>query len=268
MKPVADHQPSQPWSTSFISAHTDRLVGIQVFGHGKHEIAKPVIVYFHGGLFNCGSVEDAAGLARMLADDCVVVCVDYPLAPQLHFPDTVEVVFDATQWVHKQAKKLGADPKQLFVAGDQAGGNLAAVVAMMARDRGLGRGGHLKGQILINPMLDPGQSTLSMRAAEDCPCRKAWADYLPVASDALHPYAAPLHSKRLAELAPALILTSDNDPLRDEAELYASRLIAAGVSVRVRRMSCNKEKDSLASPRCQGFHEVTQLLTQFITEMA
>jgi len=89
-----------------------------------------------------------------------------------------------------------------------------------------------------------------------------------VASDALHPYAAPLHSKRLAELSPALILTADNDPLRDEAELYASRLIAAGVSVKVRRMSCNKEKDSLASPRCQGFHEVTQLLTQFITEMA
>lgn len=268
MKSSPDHQPSQPWSTSFISAHTDRLVGIQVFGQGKPAQAKPVVVYFHGGLFNCGTVDDAAGLAHMLANDFVVACVDYPLAPQLHFPDTVEVAFEATQWVHKQAKKLGADPKQLFVAGDQAGGNLAAVVAMMARDRGLGRGSQLKGQVLINAMLDPGQSTLSMRAAEDCPCRKAWADYLPVASDALHPYAAPLHSKRLAELAPALILTADNDPLRDEAELYASRLIGAGVSVKVRRLSCNKEKDSLASPRCEGFHEVTHLFTQFINEMA
>jgi hypothetical protein len=94
----------------------------------------------------------------------------------------------------------------------------------------------LAGQILLTPMLDPAQTSGSMRLARDCPCRAGWAEYLPFVSDAMHPYVAPMHSKRLGRLPPALIITAEFDPLRDGAEEYAVRLIGAGIAVRVRRM--------------------------------
>src|SRR3712207_2680150 len=105
----------------------------------------------------------------------------------------------------------------MFVAGDQAGGNLAAVLAMLARDRRTP--GHalpaLAGQILLTPLLDPNQTSASMRTVIEAPCRKGWSAYLPSLSDALHPYAAPVHSRRLGNLPPALIMTAERDPLRD-----------------------------------------------------
>lgn len=262
-----DSADMQPWVTGFASRHTEEKVALRVYGKARRETALPVIVYFHGGLFNCGNVEDAAGLARRLASEAVVVCVDYPLAPRLHFPATVEVAFEALQWSAAHASTLGADARRMFVAGDQAGGNLAAVVAMMARDRGL-RVDHagLNGQALINPMLDPQQTTKSMQAADDCPCRKAWADYLPCVSDALHPYAAPASSRRLGGLAPALIISAELDPLRDEAEQYAGKLIAAGVPVQMRRLT--GIKGSPVQPGQPSFNSVVQMLSQFVADAA
>src|SRR2546425_12978147 len=115
-------------------------IALRVFGKRAVKVAAasaPLIVYFHGGLFNSGTVEDAENIAQALADNAVVVCVDYPLAPKTHFPVTVEVAFEALQWAWAHAAELGADAARILVAGDQAGGNLAAALAMMARDRGL-----------------------------------------------------------------------------------------------------------------------------------
>jgi acetyl esterase len=256
--------PTLPWLTDFSSRHAGGKVGIRVYGKTGRTAAHPVIVYFHGGLFNCGSVEDAAPIAEALAAQGIVACVDYPLAPKLHFPATVEAAFEALLWVAAQAPRWGGSNKHLFVAGDQAGGNLAAVVAMMARDRGLQVDhARLAGQILISPMLDPGQTTRSMQLAADCPCRKAWSDYLGCVSNAAHPYAAPLASRRLTGLVPALVISAD-DPLRDETEEYAAKLIAAGVPVQVRRMG--QGEGSPAKPSHPEFQRVAQTLSQFIAD--
>jgi acetyl esterase len=258
---------TSPWVTSFRRLASADEITVHVYGKRTDQAAVPLIVYFHGGLFNCGSVQDAQAIAQALAATAVIVCVEYPLAPKLHFPATVEVAFEAVQWAWTHAAKLGADPASVIVAGDQAGGNLAAAVAMMARDRGApaGSNGKLQGQILINPMLDPQQTTDSMRAADDCPCRKAWADYLPCASDASHPYAAPLLSRRLGGLAAALIITAELDPLRDEAEQYAAKLIAAGVPVQVRRFE--NAGGGLANPLHPRFASVTETVAQFVADL-
>ena len=242
-------------------------VAVRIFGQQRRKVQAPLLVYFHGGLFNSGTVEAAEGLAQALQASVVVACIDYPLAPRLHFPATVEVAYDAVIWAARHAPNIGADARRLYVGGDQAGGNLAAVVAMMVRDRGL-KTAHasLQGQILINPMLDPQQSTSSMQAAEDCPCRQAWSDYLPCVSDTLHPYAAPTRSKRLGGLAPALVISGELDPLRDEAEQYAAKLIAAGVPVQVRRLSA--AQGNVVQPGHSAFAQVVQLVGQFVVDGA
>jgi len=257
--------PACPWLTDFSSRHAGGKVGMRVYGKAGRGAARPVVVYFHGGLFNCGKIEDAAAIAESLAEHSIIACVDYPLAPKLHFPATVEVAFEALLWAATQAPELGGSNKHLFIAGDQAGGNLAAAVAMMARDRGLGIDhARLAGQVLISPMLDPGQTTPSMQSAADCPCRKAWSDYLGCVSNASHPYAAPLVSRRLSGLAPALVISAEDDPLRDETEQYAAKLIAAGVPVQVRRMG--QGEGSPAKPSHSEFQRVAQTLRQFIAD--
>jgi acetyl esterase/lipase len=241
-------------------------IALRIYDHRVSQTVTPLVLYFHGGLFNCGQIDDADAMASILAREAVVVCVDYPLAPKLHFPATVELAFEALSWAGKHATEYEAQASKLIVAGDQAGGNLAAAVAMMVRDRGLADKAKLIAQILINPMLDPQQSTVSMQSAEDCPCRKAWADYLPVASDAMHPYAAPLFSRRLHSLVSALIITADQDPLRDEAEQYAAKLITSGVPVQIRRL--HAAKTSLANPSCVSFKETAAIVSQFITDFS
>jgi acetyl esterase/lipase len=255
----------RPHITSFRQSCGNE-VGVRVFGAARRKAA-PLLVYFHGGLFNSGTVEAAADLARALQKNIVVSCIDYPLAPALQFPATVEVAFDALSWAAANASALKAAGHRIYVGGDEAGGNLAAAVAMMARDRGL-KPGHarLAGQILINPMLDPRQSTPSMQAAEDCPCRQGWRDYLSCISDTLHPYAAPVLSSRLAGLPPALVISAQRDPLRDEAEQYAGRLIAAGVPVQMRRLG-----GPGGSPVQSGhpdFRQLVQLVGQFLIDGA
>ncbi len=249
---------------SFLSQVIKSDIALRIYKQPQTALPLPLVLYFHGGLFNCGNLDDADAMASLLAESAVVVCVDYPLAPKLHFPATVEVAFEALMWAGKHAPKLGANTAKLIVAGDQAGGNLAAAIAMMVRDRGLTGKARLVGQVLINPMLDPLQSSVSMQAAEDCPCRKAWTDYLPNTSDAMHPYAAPLLSQRLMGLVSALIITSDRDPLRDEAEQYATKLITAGVPVQMRRL--DGERDSLASAGCSSFKQTAAIVSQFVTD--
>ena len=256
---------NQPRLADFSSRHAGGKVELQVYGQNNRPAARPMIVYFHGGLFNCGTVEDAAAIAAALSADNVVACVDYPLAPRLHFPATVEVAFEALLWAAAAAPGLGANAKRLYIAGDQAGGNFAAAVAMMARDRGL-HIDHAKlcGQILITPMLDPQLSTRSMQAEGAGSCHKAWKEYLTCVSNSMHPYASPTCSKRLGNLAPALIISAERDPMRDEAEQYAAKLIAAGVPVQMRRLQAGKVP--AVNPDHPEFAQLVQIVSQFVAD--
>jgi acetyl esterase len=265
------------WTTTFQTPATSQPVTLQGFGMpGKRpgQTRSPVVIFFHGGLFNAGNIEEAFALATALTDQAltnqenqaIVVCVDYPLAPEVKFPATIEVAFAALQWVVDNARQIGAHSKRIFVAGEHAGGNLAAVVAMLFRDRAMtfNKQTNLAGQILINPMLDALQTSKSMGNAADSPCRRAWAEYIPTDSDCTHPYASPLHSCRLGGLAPATIMTTESHPLRDEAEAYAAKLLLAGVPVQVRRLGDSTHP--LTSPLHPCFNNLTQLIRQVLLD--
>jgi acetyl esterase/lipase len=198
----------------------------------------PVLLYFHGGRFVSGN-DEADALARQIADrfDAVVVAPAYSLASDSPFPAAIEDGYAALKWVEANAAVGGWSADRVAVIGEEAGGNIAAAVAMMARDRG---GPQLSAQVLISPMLDPTLSTQSMQAAaaaESAECGKAYQTYLPLFADRTHPYAAPLLCSRLSNLPPALIFSAEGDPLRDEAESYGARLIAAGVKTQVVRLA-------------------------------
>jgi acetyl esterase len=200
---------------------------------GKATAAAPLVLHFHGGAFTGGDLDSGACTARLLAEvDAVVVSLAYPLAPAHPFPQAVEAGYAALEWLYKQRTKLAGAGARVFPAGDEAGGNIAAAVTLMARDRD-----HppLAGQILIAPMLDPCVGTASLRASMECGTQCKWADgwqrYLRGPMDAEHPYAVPAQSRRLAGLPPTLILTSEDDPMRDEALAYGKRLQGAGIPV-------------------------------------
>jgi acetyl esterase/lipase len=197
-----------------------------------------VVVLLHGGEFGAGSPGAVAPAAQALAERLasIVATPDYTLTAEGAFPAAAEDAYAALLWAQGRAAEWCKAGGALLVIGIEAGGNLAAVTAMMARDRG---GPPLAAQILIQPMLDPSLSTRSMRCSAEGVSRRcdaAYRAYLPSGTDRMHPYAAPLASVRLAGLPPALILTSHDDPLRDEAEAYAAKLIRAGVTTQVSQL--------------------------------
>jgi acetyl esterase len=199
----------------------------------------PVLVYFHGGGWVLGGIETHDGICRALANGagCVVVSVDYRLAPEHKFPAAAEDCYAATRWVAANAAELGADAQRVAVGGDSAGGNLAAVVSQMARDRG---GPALVFQLLIYPATMAACDTPSYRENADgyllttADMHWFWTHYLRTADDGANPYASPL-AGTVADLPPALVITAEFDPLRDEGEQYARRLEEAGVPTRLRR---------------------------------
>ena len=162
----------------------------------------------------------------------VVVSLEYPLAPAHPFPQAAEAGYAALSWIYRNRKRLGGVGAAVLVAGEEAGGNLAAAVGLMARDR---QRPPLAGQILLSPMLDPCVGTASLRDADldagDCPWASGWASYLPRVDDASHPYAVPGTCLRLAQVPATLLITSRDDPFRDEALAFAARLRDAGVAV-------------------------------------
>ncbi|HYL58187.1 MAG TPA: alpha/beta hydrolase [Candidatus Acidoferrales bacterium] len=196
-----------------------------------------VLVYFHGGGWVLGDLDSHDRVCRAMANGagCVVVSVDYRLAPEHVFPAAPEDCYAATKWVVENAASIGGDPSRVAVGGDSAGGNLATVVALMARDRG---GPALCYQVLFYPVTDCALDTPSQKefASDGYVLSRAdmewfWNNYLDAGADKNNPYACPLRAKSLAGLPPAMILTASHDPLRDEGERYAERLITAGVKV-------------------------------------
>jgi acetyl esterase len=205
----------------------------RIYGRKRPGGGTPLVLHFHGGAFTGGDLDSGACMARLLAQaGAVVVSVAYPLAPAHPFPQALEAGYAALEWLYKQRHKLAGSGARVYLAGEEAGGNLAAAVAMVARDRG-----HppLDGQILVAPMLDPCVGTASLRESMACDTACKWADgwqqYLGSPRDAEHPYAVPAHATRLAALPPALVLTGEDDPMRDEALAYARRLQGAGIRV-------------------------------------
>ena len=201
----------------------------------------PALLYFHSGGWVMGSIEGHDSICRALANrvGCLVVAVDYRLAPEHPFPAAPEDCYAATCWVAEHAHLINADPERIAVGGDSSGGNLAAAVALMARDRG---GPQLCYQVLIYGETDHYESgSASYTAyAEGYDLTRAsmiwfWDQYLVHSADRSNPYAAPLRAADLSGLAPALIITAEYDPVRDEAEHYARRLQEAGVVVRLSR---------------------------------
>jgi acetyl esterase len=200
----------------------------------------PALVYFHGGGWVIGDLETHDGLCRSLANaaGCLVASVDYRLAPEHRYPVAAEDAFAATRWVATHARRLGADGHRLAVGGDSAGGNLAAVVTLMARER---EGPALRFQLLIYPVTEHGFDTPSYREYSEGylltrgDMRWFWNHYLRRAEDGREPYASPLLASSLADLPPALVMTAEYDVLRDEGEADAARLREAGVSVTVTR---------------------------------
>jgi acetyl esterase len=200
----------------------------------------PLVAYYHGGGWVIGTLDTHDAACRHLAKraGAVVVSVDYRLAPEHKFPAAVEDCYAATCWMASHAATLGGDPKRLVVAGDSAGGNLAAAVSLMARDRGTPA---IAWQLLVYPVTDFSYDTRSYRENADgyLLTRDAmvwfWNHYLREPGDGANPYAAPLRASSLAHLPPAMVITAEYDPLRDEGETYARRLREAGVPVKLKR---------------------------------
>jgi acetyl esterase/lipase len=196
----------------------------------------PAYVYFHGGGWVIGDLETHDVLCRQLtaASAASVVSVDYRLAPEHKFPAAADDAWAATRWIVAHAAELGLDAGRLAVGGDSAGGNLAAVVALMARDAG---GPAIRQQVLIYPVTDVMRETGSYADfAEGYMLTRdsmRWfiAHYLRSRDDARDWRVSPLRVPSLAGLPPALIVTAGFDPLRDEGEMYAGRLRDAGVMV-------------------------------------
>ncbi|MFC0446903.1 alpha/beta hydrolase [Rhodococcus jostii] len=194
----------------------------------------PVVLYFHGGGFVAGDLDVVDEPARAVANGAgaIVVAATYRRAPEHRFPAAADDAAAALQWVADNVETYGGDPENVVVMGDSAGGNLAAVTALRARDAG---GPRLRGQVLIYPVIDPNAQFPSRREFAEGYVIGAgdldwfWSNYLSSPEDAAHPYAVPSRAASLEGLPPALVLTTENEVARDEAEAYAESLRQAGV---------------------------------------
>lgn len=200
----------------------------------------PVHVHVHGGGWFMGSLETVDPMARELASSAhmVVVSVGYRLAPEHRWPTAPEDVYAVLQWVHDDAEALGIDRSSVSIGGESAGGNLAACVALMARDRG---GPPLVAQWLDVPGVDltvpetESHRAFNKRYTLDMDLVLEALDWYIDVDDRRHPYASPALASDLTGLPPAIVTTAEFDPLRDQGEAYAARLEAAGVPVTLHR---------------------------------
>jgi acetyl esterase len=227
----------------------------------------PVLVFFHTGGWQVGNLDTQDPLCRRITNraECIVVSVDYRLAPEYPFPAAPEDCYAATQWIAAHAAEFQGDPSRIAVGGDSSGGNLATVVALMARDRG---GSKLVFQVMMFPATDFRLNTPSMEElGEGYNVTKPMMigirnNYLPNPADWTHPLASPMLAPDLSSLPPALIIYAEYDPLRDEAETYAARLKEAGVPVRASRYDgmIHDFPDMLEEPGNRALDEIASAL--------
>ncbi len=217
----------------------DEDIPLRIY-HPDAEGPRAALVYFHGGGWVIGDLDSHDETCRKLCRDAgiTVVSVHYRRAPETTFPGAVEDCYAATAWVAANAAEIGVDAARLAVGGDSAGGNLAAAVGLMARDRG---GPPLRFQLLIYPVTAADFDTASYRDNGEgyLLSRRAmqwfWDQYVPDLDERREAYAAPLLAASHRDLPPALVQTAEFDPLRDEGEAYAAALRAAGVDVTLTR---------------------------------
>jgi acetyl esterase len=211
-------------------------IRIRIYTPSEGEAPWPCLVYLHGGGWVICTLDSHDTICRMVANRaaCRVVSVDYRLSPEHKFPAPFDDCYAAVQWVHDNAAELGVDPDRLAVGGDSAGGNLSASVAIKARDEG---GPPLRYQLLVYPVTDHNFDTASYSENGDGYLLTAdmmrwfWDHYLASPDHGANPIASPLRADNLAGLPPAMVITAEFDPLRDEGEAYAARLEEAGVPV-------------------------------------
>ncbi|WP_309085612.1 alpha/beta hydrolase fold domain-containing protein [Chelativorans sp.] len=209
-------------------------VPVRIYRGNSPAETPPLVLHLYGSTFLDGALSNGQAIATLLAKaGAVVVAADYSKANEHPFPKALELSFNVLGCLCGLRTKLASRKSALYVAGEEAGGNIAAGLALMARDQHLGG---LRGQILLSPMLDPSMATGSFRKSganpKGCRWAEGWNRYLGLAANACHPYAVPAYCERLAGVAPALVLTAEDDPLRDESIAYAKRLRKAGVKVR------------------------------------
>lgn len=215
------------------------VINVRIYRPASNAIL-PVHLYMHGGGFWMGSVAGEEPLCRWYAHSvgCAVASVEYRLPPEYPYPTPPEDCYAALCWLAQHANELGLDASRISVGGVSAGGGLAAVVALMARDR---RGPPLIFQLLEIPVTDTTMSQPSVDTyASGYGLTRTWlaaayASYLRAPEQAKEPYASPLLAPNLAGLPPAFVATAEYDPLRDEGENYAKRLQEAGVPMQLRR---------------------------------
>jgi acetyl esterase len=203
---------------------------------GDGDDRAPVVVFYHGGGWTLGTLDSVGGVCRELAAraDCVVVSVDYRLAPEHPFPAPLDDAYAALQWTAEHAAAFGGDPETIAVAGTSAGGNLAAAVALRARDFD---GPEIAQQLLLYPMTDRDTSRPSYREHGDGPLLTRadvawfWDQYCRSPVDAANPYASVLRAADHSDLPQATVVTAGHDPLRDEGRAYAEVLETAGTPV-------------------------------------
>lgn len=202
----------------------------------------PVIVYFHGGGWVIANLDVYESSCRALcnAAEAIVVSIAYRQSPEARFPAAVNDAYDATQWILQNAGSLGGDPSRVAVAGESAGGNLATVTCLQIKDQGALMPA---AQLLIYPVTDTSMSQASYAENQDTqPLHTSMMPwfmnyYLENEADKTHRYVAPLLADDLSNLPPAIVITAEFDPLRDEGEQYAQKLANAGVSVKSQRFT-------------------------------
>jgi acetyl esterase len=227
-----DH-PEEVFDVSFAGPAGEQTVRVY---RPRSDGPLPVLMYFLGGGFVVGSLNTSDAICRVLANavPCVVVSVGYRLAPEHPFPAAIEDCYAAVRWTAEHAAEFGGDGRRIGVAGDSSGGNLAAVMALMARDQD---GPEISAQVLVYPPLRHDSATRSMRDNTDPMFFNAysnawfWGLYLADPADGDSPYASPLNATDHGGLPPALVMTAEYCPLHDENEAYAEALSRAGVPV-------------------------------------